>query len=57
MPKFRDKESWLRYQAEVAVENAETAAQLEIKDDELRASLVRNIVATFRPLVKDPIDA
>jgi hypothetical protein len=28
--------------AQRAVENAETAAQVEIKDEELRASLIRN---------------
>ena len=30
--------------AQRAVENAETAAQIEIKDMELRASLIRNFV-------------
>ncbi|KRQ11907.1 hypothetical protein AOQ73_05730 [Bradyrhizobium pachyrhizi] len=33
--------------AEIAISNAETAAQLEIKDTTLRAALVDNIVAAF----------
>lgn len=40
--------NWLQ-KALRAVENAECSAQLEIKDRELRRSLVRNIIATFAP--------
>lgn len=36
--------------AERVIENAECAAQLEIKDQELRASLIRNMLPEFAAL-------
>lgn len=38
--------------AELTVENAETAAQLEIKDDVLREALILNFIQTIEQIKK-----